>query len=240
MYSKEQFAKIMDSALLKPTATRDDILRYCEDAKKYHFAAVVTFPFWVPLVSRQLADTDVKSATVIGFPFGANGRVSKVFEACTAVANGAEELDVVINITAVKSGEMGVVQREIAEVIENSRMSGMTENAHRTLIKIILETAYLTDAEKVAVCEFARDAGADYIKTSTGTATTGATIEDIRLIRSVVGPNIGVKAAGGIRTAEQAVAMLDAGASRIGTSNAVQIVDSYSPENLFGNAERGC
>lgn len=238
MFSKEQFAKMMESTLLKPTATREDIIRYCNEAKKYHFATMVTFPFWLPLVARQLAESDVKPATVIGFPFGANGRSVKVFEARTAVSNGADELDFVVNVSAVKSGEFGVVEREITEFVEAVRVSGMTEDARRTLVKVILETAYLTDNEKKAVCRIARDAGVDFIKTSTGTAPAGATVEDIRLIRSVVGASIGVKAAGGIRTAAQAVAMVDAGADRIGTSNAVQIIDSYEPEDFSEGAQR--
>lgn len=238
MFSREQFAKMMESSLLKPAATRDDVLRYCEEAKQYHFATVVTLPFWVPLVARQLADSDVKPATVIGFPFGANGRTVKIFEARTALTNGAKELDFVINISAVKSGEFAVVEREINELMEAVRVSGMTQDARRTLVKIILETAYLNDAEKTRVCQIARAAAVDFIKTSTGTAPTGATVEDIRLIRTIVGPDIGVKAAGGIRTAEHAVAMIDAGANRLGTSNAAQIVDSYLPEDFSESAER--
>lgn len=238
MYSKEQFAKMMDHTLLKPTATRDDVVRFCEEAKKHHFATVVVFPFWVPLAARQLAGSDVKVATVIGFPFGANTRVTKLFEARNAQTNGAKELDIVLNISAIKSGEYGIVEREITELVDGTHMTGMTEDAKRTLIKVIIEAGYLTDEEKTEVCKIARDAGVDFIKTSTGTAPVGATVEDIRLIRGVVGAGIGVKAAGGIRTADQAIAMLDAGASRIGTSAAVQIVESYAPENYLESAER--
>jgi len=237
VYSKEQFAKLMDSSLLKPTATREEVIRCCQQAKKYHFAAVLTFPFWMPVVSKELAGSDVKPGAVISFPFGMNSRAVKIFEARTAISNGAQELDVVANIGAIKSGELGVVQREITELIESIRVTGMTEDARRTLIKVIVEMAYLTEREKIAVCEIVRDSGADFIKTSTGTAPTGATVEDIRLIRGVVGPDMGVKAAGGIRTAAQAVAMLDAGASRIGTSTAAQIVDSYVPEDYMEGAE---
>lgn len=233
MFSKEQFAKLMDSTILKPTATRDDILRCCEDAKKYHFATVVVFPFWVPVVARELSGTDVKASTVIGFPFGANGRAVKLYEARAAVSNGAAEIDVVMNISALKSGEYGIVEREIHELVDTTRALGMTEDAKRTLIKIIIEAYYLTDDEKKRVCEIIRDAGADFIKTSTGTAPGGATVEDIRIIRDIVGPGIGVKAAGGIRTPAQAMAMLDAGANRIGTSHAVEIAETYAPEDFM-------
>lgn len=238
MYSKEQFAKLMDSTLLKPTATRDDIIRLCEEAKRYHYATVVVFPFWLPIVRRILDGTDVKPATVAGFPFGANGRASKVYEVRSAISNGAKEIDVVINISALKSGERAIIESEIRELIDVTRMTGMTEDAKRTVLKFIIECYYLTDDEKRIVCEIIRDAGGEFIKTPTGTAPGGATVEDIRLIRGVVGPDIGVKAAGGIRTTPQAIAMLDAGASRIGTSAASSIVDGYVPEDYLESAGR--
>jgi deoxyribose-phosphate aldolase len=238
MFSKEQFAKLMDSTLLKPTATREDILRLCEEAIHYHFASVVVFPFWLPLVRRALQDSDVKPATVVGFPFGANGRSVKVYEARTAITNGAKELDIVINISALKSGERQIVEAEVKELVDVARITGMTQDAKRTTLKFIIECYYLTDDEKKIACEIIRDAGGDFVKTSTGTAPGGATVEDIRLIRNIVGPDIGVKAAGGIRTTEQAMAMLDAGASRIGTSNAAAIVEGYVPEDYLESAGR--
>ncbi len=238
MYSKEQFAKLMDSTLLKPTATHEHIIRLCEEAKQYHFATVMTFPFWLPIVRRQLQDSDVKPATVIGFPFGANGRSVKVFEARTAITHGAKELDVVINIAALKSGEHNIVESEVTELVDTARMTGMTQDAKRTVLKFIIECHYLTDEEKKIACAIIRDAGGDFVKTSTGTAPGGATVEDIRLIRQVVGPDMGVKAAGGIRTTEQAMAMLDAGASRIGTSNAAAVVEGYVPEDYLESAGR--
>ncbi len=238
MFSKEQFAKLMDSTLLKPTATREDILRLCEEAIHYHFATVVVFPFWLPLVRRALQDSDVKPATVVGFPFGANGRSVKVYEARTAITNGAKELDIVINISALKSGERQIVEAEVKELVDVARITGMTQDAKRTTLKFIIECYYLTDDEKKIACEIIRDAGGDFVKTSTGTAPGGATVEDIRLIRNIVGPDIGVKAAGGIRTTEQAMAMLDAGASRIGTSNAAAIVEGYVPEDYLEGAGR--
>ncbi|MGC8862443.1 MAG: deoxyribose-phosphate aldolase [Armatimonadota bacterium] len=238
MFSKEQFAKLMDSTLLKPTATRQDILRLCEEAIQYHFATVVVFPFWLPVARRALEGSDVKPATVIGFPFGASGRAVKLYEARTAVSQGAKELDVVINISALKSGERGIVETEVREIVDAARITGMTQDAKRTVIKFIIECYYLTDEEKRIACEIIRDAGGDFVKTSTGTAPGGATVEDIRLIRNVVGPDVGVKAAGGIRTTEQAMEMLDAGASRIGTSNAAAVVEGYVPEDYLESAGR--
>jgi len=238
MYSKEQFAKLMDSTLLRPSATRDDIIRCCEEAIQYHFATVVVFPFWLPVAKRALEGSDVKPATVIGFPFGVSGRSVKLYEARTAVTNGAKELDIVINYAALKSGERQIVETEVKELVDTVRVTGMTQDAKRTVLKFIIECYYLTDDEKRIACEIIRDAGGDFIKTSTGTAPGGATVEDIRLIRNVVGPDVGVKAAGGIRTTEQAMAMLDAGASRIGTSSAAAIVEGYVPEDYLESASR--
>lgn len=238
MFSKEQFAKLMDSTLLKPAATREEIVRLCEEAARYHFATVMVFPFWLPVVRRALQDSDVKIASVIGFPFGASGRSVKMFEARAAITNGAKELDIVINIGALKSGERNIVESEVKEMVDTARITGMTQDAKRTVLKFILECYYLTDDEKKIACEIIREAGGDFIKTSTGTAPGGATVEDIRLIRNVVGPDIGVKAAGGIRTTEQAMEMLDAGASRIGTSSAAAIVDGYIPEDYLESAGR--
>jgi deoxyribose-phosphate aldolase len=228
----------MDSTLLKPTATRDDIIRHCEQAAHYHFAAVVVFPFWVPIARRALEGSDVKIATVVGFPFGASGRAVKLYEARAAIGNGSKELDIVINIPALKSGERNIVEAEITEMVSASRMAGLTQDAKRTTLKFIIECYYLTDEEKRIACEIIRDSGADFVKTSTGTAPGGATVEDIRLIRNVVGPDIGVKAAGGIRTTDQAMEMLDAGASRIGTSNGPAIVEGYVPEDYLESAGR--
>ena len=238
MFSKEQFAKLMDSTLLRPAATREELLRLCEEAARYHFASVVVFPFWLPIVRRAMQESDVNIASVIGFPFGANGRSAKVFEARAAITNGAKELDIVINIGALKSGERNIVESEVQELVDTSRMTGMTQDAKRTVLKFILECYYLTDDEKKIACEIIREAGWDFIKTSTGTAPGGATVEDIRLIRNMVGADIGVKAAGGIRTTQQAMEMLYAGASRIGTSSAAAIVDGYVPEDYLESAGR--
>ncbi|MHB0913327.1 MAG: deoxyribose-phosphate aldolase [Armatimonadota bacterium] len=233
MYTKQQFSKLIDHTMLKPPATRDDVIRFCQEGKDHHFAAVVVFPSWVPVAVQELAGTDVKVCTTIGFPHGSSTRATKVYEARNAVTNGAEELDVVINVGALKSKDLEYVSRELTDIIGTAQMSGMTQDAKRTLFKVIIETPFLTREEKITACKIARDAGADFIKTSTGTAPNGATVEDVQLIRDVVGPSIGVKAAGGIRTIEHAMDLLDAGANRLGTSTGVALVQAYIPEELL-------
>ena len=233
MYTKEQFSKLIDNTFLKPTATRDDVILFCEESRRRHFAAVVVFPHWIALAARELEGSDVKVCTPIGFPYGANTRASKVYEARNAVTNGAEELDVVINVGALKSGDLEFVRREISEIVSTAKISGMTQDSKRTLVKVIIETPYLTKEEKITACEIVRDAGADFIKTSTGTAPNGATVEDVQLIRSIVGPATGVKAAGGIRTIEHAMNLLDAGANRLGTSTGIALVQAYDPDELL-------
>lgn len=233
MYTKQQFAKLIDHTLLKPTATEEMISRFCLEAKHHHFATVVLFPAWVPLAIRTLHGSDVKVCTVIGFPHGASTRATKVFEARNAVANGADELDVVINIGALKSGDTAYVERELTDIIGSPQMGGMTQDSRHALVKVIIETPYLTKEEKITACKIAVDAGADFIKTATGTAPNGATMEDVQLIRDVVGPSIGVKAAGGIRTVEHAMDLLDSGANRLGTSAGIAILEGYNPEELL-------
>lgn len=233
MYTKEQFSKLIDYTLIKPTAVADEIIAFCEEAKRHHFAAVVVLPFRVPLAVKQLEGTDVKVCTPIGFPHGASTRAAKVYEVRNAVTNGAEELDVVINVGAFKSGDLDYVRRELSDIVSAASLSGMTQDAKRTLVKVIIETPYLTNDEKTTACEIVRDAGADFIKTSTGTAHNGATVEDVQLIRNVVGPAIGVKAAGGIRTIEHAMDLLDAGANRLGTSTGIALVQAYDPDELL-------
>ncbi|MFA6664984.1 MAG: deoxyribose-phosphate aldolase [Armatimonadota bacterium] len=233
MYTKEQFAKLIDHTLLKPTATKQDIIKFCEDARKYHFAAAVIFPFWVRLAVTQLQGSDVKICTTVGFPYGANTRVTKINESKNAVANGAEEIDVVMNVGALKTGDYDFVKRELADIVDATNFSGMTQDSGSTLVKVIIETPLLSTEEKVKACEICREAGVDFIKTATGLAPNGAVVEDIKLIRSVVGPTIGVKAAGGIRTVEQAMNLLDAGASRLGTSAGITLMQTYDPDMLL-------
>lgn len=223
---------MMDYTLLRATSTREDVIRLCSEAKKHHFASVCILPCWVATASKQLDGTDVKVGTVISFPLGANSRSVKVTEAKAALAKGAQELDVVINISAVKSGEYEIVEREVQELVDIVRISEIVDDDKRAQIKFIIETCFLENEEKKILCEIIRDAGADFIKTSTGTGPAGATVEDIRLIRRIIGPSMGVKAAGGIRTVDQTLSLLDAGANRIGTSAAVHLLEHYDPEKI--------
>lgn len=233
MYTKEQFAKLIDLTLIRPTATADDIIALCREGKHHHFATVVVLPYWVGLAVKELEGTDVKVCTTVGFSHGASTRSTKVHEARNAVTNGAEELDVVMNIGAFKTGDLDYVRRELSDIVSAANLSGMTQDAKRTLIKVIIETPYLTKDETILACEIVRDSGADFIKTSTGTAQNGSDVEDVKLIRSVVGPAMGVKAAGGIRTVEHAMDLLDCGANRLGTSSGVAIVQAYDPDELL-------
>ncbi len=234
MYSKEQFAKMIDNTLLRPDSTKDGVLRLCEESARRHFAAVCILPCWVGTAARYLEDTDVKVCTVVGFPFGATTRLTKVFETRNAIANGAREIDAVLNISKFKSGDYEAVAQDVRELVEATRAgSNLAEEERRVLLKVILETCLLTGDEIDAASRLVRDAGADFIKTSTGTAGGGATMEDIRRIRRAVGPApIGIKASGGIKTIETALLMLDAGANRIGTSSGSALYDAYRPEDV--------
>ena len=238
MYTKEQFAKLIDYTMLRPTATGYDIVQFCKEAKRHHFAAAVVLPFWVPLAAKQLADSDGKLCTLIGFPHGESLLATKVFEAKSAAQQGADEIDVVINVGALKSRDLDYVRKELTEIMGAVNIPGMTTDSNRTLVKVIIETPFLTQDEKLAFCQLVRDTGADYIKTSTGSMPNGATVDDIKLIREVVGMTMGVKAAGGIRTCEHAVNLLDAGASRLGTSTGVSLLRSYDPEELLKPAAK--
>lgn len=230
MYTREQVGKMIDHTVLRPGATRDDILRACGEASERHFASVCVFPCWVGAASKALANSDVKICTVISFPFGADTATAKVYAIRNAIANGANELDMVMNLPRFKSGEYDAVKREIAEVVDAISSSSGLNDSRRVLLKIIIETGMLSDGEKEIASQIVRDGGADFVKTSTGTGSGGATCEDIRLIRRAIGPStMGVKASGGIKTVEQAVSLLNAGANRIGTSAGVSIFDSYDP-----------
>lgn len=215
-----EIARYIDHTNLKPYATKEDIIKLCDEAIQYGFYAVCVNPYRVKLAKDYLSGkgADVKVASVIGFPLGATPTEVKVFEAKKALDDGADELDMVINIGALKDGDYEYVKRDIEEVVKVAHEKGAK-------VKVIIETCYLTDEEKVKACELAKEAGADFVKTSTGFGSGGATVEDVRLMRKVVGPEMGVKASGGIRTYEQAVAMIEAGANRIGTSSGVKIVE---------------
>jgi deoxyribose-phosphate aldolase len=209
-------ASLIDHTVLKPDSTREDIERLCREAAEHSFASVCVQPWWVAVCADLLRGTEVKVCTVVGFPHGMNRPETKSFEARRAVLDGATEVDMVVNIGALKSRDYGTVERDIRAVVECSRPSAR--------VKVILETAYLTDEEKVEGCALAKAAGADYVKTSTGFGPGGATVEDVGLMRRIVGPDMGVKAAGGIRDAEGARRMIEAGATRIGASASIEIV----------------
>ncbi|MEA5040482.1 MAG: deoxyribose-phosphate aldolase [Clostridiaceae bacterium] len=209
-------AKAIDHTLLKPDATYDQIETLCAEAREYGFASVCVNPCHVARCAKALADSEVRVCTVIGFPLGAATPETKAFEALQAIRNGASEVDMVINIGAVKSGDWALVSTDILAVVAAAQGGA--------LVKVILETCLLTDEEKEQACKAAKRAGADFVKTSTGFSTGGATVADVALMRRVVGPEMGVKASGGIRDYEMARAMLDAGATRIGASAGIRIV----------------
>ena len=211
-----EVSRLIDHTLLKPDATGEQIIKLCEEAKEHNFASVCVNPTNVSLAWDLLNGTPVKVCTVIGFPLGANTPVTKTVETRDAIANGASEVDMVINVGALKSGDYDLVLRDIKAVVDAAR--------GKALVKVILETGLLTDEEKVKGCLVAKSAGADFVKTSTGFGFGGATVDDIRLMRKAVGSEMGVKASGGIRDYESALQMLEAGASRIGASAGVKIV----------------
>ena len=209
-------AKCIDHTVLKPQTTEAAVRKLCAEAAQYGFASVCVNPCWVALCADLLKDTEVDVCTVIGFPLGANTSAVKAFEAAEAIRQGATEVDMVLNVGALKDGNADLVRADIAAVVEAAR--------GKALVKVILETCLLTDEEKRIACRLAKEAGADYVKTSTGFSTGGATEADITLMRAEVGPEMGVKASGGIRDYATAQAMIRAGASRIGASAGVQIV----------------
>ncbi len=210
-------AALIDHTLLRPQAARAEIERLADEARQWCFATVCINPAWVPLVADRLRGSGVKVATVVGFPFGATLTSAKRAEAEAAIVAGADEVDMVINVGALKSGDLARVDADVRGVLEVCRSGG----AH---LKVILENCYLSDEEKVAACRIVKDAGADFVKTSTGFGPSGARVEDVRLMRQTVGPAMGLKAAGGIRTLSDALAMLQAGATRLGTSASVGIM----------------
>ncbi len=220
-------AKKIDHTLLKPDATPEQIAQLCSEARQYGFASVCVNPVWVGLCARLLAGSEVKVCTVVGFPLGANAPEVKVFETEKAIEHGASEIDMVLNIGALKGRDLDLVARDIR---------GVTAAAHArgAIVKVIIEAALLTDEEKTTACLLAKEAGADFVKTSTGFASGGATVHDVELMRRTVGPEMGVKAAGGVRTYEDAEKMLRAGATRIGTSAGVQIVQGAGASAATG------
>lgn len=216
-------APMIDHTLLRADATQLQIEQLCDEAAKYSFASVCVNPNWVHVCASRLKNTSVKVCTVIGFPLGANDSLIKASEAEHAIRQGAREVDMVINVGRLKSGHYDYIKDDIAGVVRASRAAGRARGVS-AVVKVIIETALLTDDEKVKVCQIATAAGADFVKTSTGFSTGGATVSDVKLMRQTVTPNIGVKASGSIRDYQTAVAMVNNGANRLGTSSGVVIV----------------
>ncbi|MCM3130431.1 MULTISPECIES: deoxyribose-phosphate aldolase [unclassified Paenibacillus] len=217
---------LVDHTLLKADARKEDIIKLAEEAKTYGFASVCVNPAFVAAAYEVLKDTpEVKVCTVIGFPLGATTSAVKAFETTDAINNGATEVDMVINISALKDGNDEYVREDIAAVVNAAKGKALT--------KVIIETCLLTDEEKVRACELAVQAGADFVKTSTGFSTGGATKEDIALMRKTVGPDVGVKASGGVRSSEDALTMIQAGATRIGTSGGVAIAKGERSDSSY-------
>lgn len=217
----DDLAGMIDHTLLKPDASQAEIAQLCYEAKTYHFASVCINPAHVKLAAQLLKDSDVKVCTVVGFPLGATPAVVKAYETQQAIRDGATEIDMVINIGALKSQDYRLVLEDIAAVVR-------TAHAGNALVKVIIEAALLTDEEKVIASQLAKAAGADFVKTSTGFGPGGATAADVALMRRVVGPDLGVKAAGGVRTYADAQAMINAGATRIGASAGIKIISDRS------------
>jgi len=225
----KSLAGMIDHTLLKPDATADKIAQLCFEAKKYHFASVCVNPTNVKLCADLLRGSDVKVCTVIGFPLGATTTEVKVAETKNALDNGATEIDMVMNIGALKAGDTELVAHDIHEVVQAT-------HAANAILKVIIETALRTDEEKTVACLLAKEAGADYVKTSTGFSSGGATVHDVALMRKAVGPNLGVKAAGGIHSHEEAEQMIAAGATRIGASAGIKIIQADKSESQENTA----
>jgi deoxyribose-phosphate aldolase len=219
-----KLSRMIDHTLLKPDATPEQIAQLCFEARKYGFASVCVNPTWVSLCAQLLRGTQVKVCTVIGFPLGATASEVKAFETQNAIDHGATEIDMVLNIGALKARELDLVAQDIRGVVQAAHARG-------PIVKVILETALLNDEEKTIACLIAKEAGADFVKTSTGFASGGATVHDIELMRRTVGPEMGVKASGGVRTFEDAESMIKAGATRIGASAGVKIIQGPKDPN---------
>ena len=211
-----QYNKLIDHTLLKQDAQPEQIVKLCDEAKQFDFMSVCVNPAYVPLAAKCLEDSDVKVCTVIGFPLGMNLTKTKVEEAVTCVKQGADEVDMVINVGMLKADHDDYVREEIREIKQAV--------GHNIILKVIIETCLLNNDEIVRACKAAKEAGADFVKTSTGFSTGGATVEAVRLMRETVGPEMGVKASGGVRTHEDLIAMVEAGANRIGTSSGAKII----------------
>jgi deoxyribose-phosphate aldolase len=215
----EQLAKTIDHSLLRPELTEAEVIAGIELAKRYHVASVCVKPYHVPMAARLLAGSDVAVGTVVGFPHGCQTSAAKAFEAREAIANGAVELDMVINIGELCSGHADFVRQDVRAVVEAAK--------GKAIVKVILENAYLTNEEKAQGCKLVEEAGADFVKTSTGFAPSGATIEDLKLMRAAVGSQVQVKAAGGVRTLDALLEVIDVGVTRVGATATAAILDEF-------------
>lgn len=215
--TREELVAMIDHTILAPNAAEADVRRLCKEAREYGFASVCANPVWAPVLAEELKGSSALACVVVGFPFGASATDVKAYEAKTAVAAGAQEVDMVINIAAAIAEDRDALVADISAVAQACHDGGAK-------LKVIIETSELTDDQKVLACEAAVEAGADFVKTSTGYSSAGATAADIALMRKTVGPNIGVKASGGIRTREKALEMIEAGANRIGASQGIAII----------------
>ena len=224
-------AKMIDHTLLKPDATQEQIAQLCFEARKYGFASVCINPTWVELCAKLLQGSPVKVCTVIGFPLGATSPEVKAFETQIALEHGATEIDMVINVGALKARDLEMVAGDIRGVVKAA-------HASKAIVKVIIEAILLTDEEKTIACLLSKEAGADYVKTSTGFASGGATVHDVALMRKVVGPEMGVKAAGGVRTYEDAENMIKAGATRIGTSSGIKILQEAAGQAVSAAGDK--
>ncbi len=220
--SVDQLAKMIDNTLLKPEATESDLINFCKQSMHFAFATVCINPTYVAIAADLLKGSNIKVCTVVGFPLGAHTSEVKAFETKDAIGNGASEIDMVMNIGALKSGNYELVQEDIETVVNTAKGA---------ITKVIIETGFLTDEEKVTACKLAKKAGASFVKTSTGLGPSGAIISDVKLMRKTVGDDMGVKASGGIRTFQKALNMINAGASRIGTSSGIHIIKDYKKQS---------
>lgn len=223
----EELAKTIDHTLLRPDGTASDVERLCREAVRHHFAAVCVFPYFVPLAHDLLRGTDVKVCAAVAFPFGAEAQRTKVVAAEEAVKRGADEVDVVINVPAMLSGDFGRVRDELSSVVRAVHLRAVNGGKGLVIVKAIIETCYLSTKMKKLACRIVEQAGCDFVKTSTGVGPAGATVQDVELLRECVGAHVGVKASGGIRTLRDAELMVNAGATRIGTSAGVAILDEH-------------
>lgn len=214
-------AALIDHTLLKPEATAADIRKVCEEARRYGFASVCVNPYWVSLVAHELTGSPIKVCSVVGFPLGASATATKVAETHTAVKDGAREIDMVVNIGELRAGNHDAVDRDIHSVVAAAHAGG-------AIVKVILEMCLLDESQKIAGCRISKHAKADFVKTSTGFSTGGATVDDVALMRRTVGPEMGVKASGGVRTLEDLQKMVAAGATRVGASSSVKIMEATS------------